>query len=98
MTATTSTLRDHAPRELPAPVHEAPPATRAKPRLPRILQRRSTQVFAGLTALADLKETLSQERALLYGVTSNGGLTQDKLPAKVRAILDAVATMPKRRR
>jgi len=52
MTATTSTLRDHAPRELPAPVHEAPPATRAKPRLPRILQRRSTQVFAGLTALA----------------------------------------------
>jgi hypothetical protein len=31
---------------------------------------------AGLTALGDLKEGLSQERALLYGVTSNGGLTQ----------------------
>ena len=30
---------------------------------------------AGLTALGDLKETLSQERALLYSVTSNGGLT-----------------------
>ena len=30
---------------------------------------------AGLTALGDLKETLSQERALLYGVTSNGGIT-----------------------
>ena len=29
---------------------------------------------AGLTALGDLKETLSQERALLYGVTSNGGI------------------------
>jgi len=32
---------------------------------------------AGLTALGDLKETLSQERALLYSVTSNGGLTPD---------------------
>ena len=32
---------------------------------------------AGLTALGDLKETLSQERALLYTVTSNGGLTPD---------------------
>jgi len=30
---------------------------------------------AGLTALGDLKETLSQERALLYSVTSNGGLS-----------------------
>ncbi len=29
---------------------------------------------AGLTALGDLKETLSQERALLYSVTSNGGI------------------------
>ena len=29
---------------------------------------------AGLTALGDLKETLSQERALLYSVTANGGL------------------------
>ena len=27
---------------------------------------------AGLTALGDLKETLSQERALLYSVTANG--------------------------
>ena len=52
MTATTTALRDHAPRELPAPVHEAPPVAPAKPRLPQILQRRSTQVFAGLTALA----------------------------------------------
>ena len=52
MSATTTALRDHASRELPAPVHEAPPAARAKPRLPRLLQRRSTQVFAGLTALA----------------------------------------------
>ena len=50
MTATTTALRDHAPRELPAPVHEAPPA--AAPAKPRLLQRRSTQVFAGLTALA----------------------------------------------
>ena len=32
---------------------------------------------AGLTALGDLKETLSQERALLYSVTSNGGLSPD---------------------
>ena len=31
---------------------------------------------AGLTALGDLKETLSQERALLYGVTSNGGVAR----------------------
>jgi membrane fusion protein, multidrug efflux system len=52
MTATATALRDHAPRELPAPVHEAPPAAPAKQRLPRLLQRRSTQVFAGLTALA----------------------------------------------
>ena len=29
---------------------------------------------AGLAALSDLKEALSQERALLYGVTSNGGI------------------------
>jgi signal transduction histidine kinase len=31
---------------------------------------------AGLTALSDLKETLSKERALLYSVTSNGGLNK----------------------
>ncbi|HEX8927863.1 MAG TPA: nitrate- and nitrite sensing domain-containing protein, partial [Actinomycetota bacterium] len=30
---------------------------------------------AGLTALGDLKETLSRERALLYSVASNGGIT-----------------------
>jgi membrane fusion protein (multidrug efflux system) len=52
MSATTTALRDHAPRELPAPVHEAPPAAPAKPRIPPFLQRRSTQVFVGLTGLA----------------------------------------------
>ena len=47
--ATTAALREHAPREVPAPVPEerAPsPAQR------RFGQRRSTRVFAGLTALA----------------------------------------------
>jgi signal transduction histidine kinase len=33
------------------------------------------QQVAGLTALGDLKETLSQERALLYSVASNGAVT-----------------------
>jgi membrane fusion protein (multidrug efflux system) len=48
MTATTTALRDHAPRELPAPAPEAP----AAPARPGFRQRRSTQVFAGLVALA----------------------------------------------
>ncbi|HET9156913.1 MAG TPA: biotin/lipoyl-binding protein, partial [Myxococcaceae bacterium] len=41
--------RDHAPREAPAVVPELPPAPPAKV---RFAQRRSTKVFAGLTALA----------------------------------------------
>ena len=49
MSASTTALREHAPREVPAPAPEAPAAAPAKPRFRR---RRSTQVFAGLTALA----------------------------------------------
>ncbi|HZJ52635.1 MAG TPA: biotin/lipoyl-binding protein, partial [Myxococcaceae bacterium] len=49
MSVTTSALREHAPREAQTPVAEAPPASPARP---RFRQRRSTQVFAGLTALA----------------------------------------------
>ena len=51
MTATTTALRDHAPRELPAPAPEAAAAP-ATPARPGFRQRRSTQVFAGLVALA----------------------------------------------
>jgi membrane fusion protein, multidrug efflux system len=47
MSATTTALREHGPREVPAP--EAPAAAPARP---GFRQRRSTQVFAGLTALA----------------------------------------------
>ena len=36
----------------------------------RTSDRELSQAVAGLTALGDLKETLSQERALLYGVAS----------------------------
>jgi signal transduction histidine kinase len=39
---------------------------------------------AGLTALGDLKETLSQERALLYGVGSNGGVSTAPSGVQVR--------------
>ncbi len=49
--ATTSVLRDHAPREVPPPVSEVP-APAPAPAKPGFLQRRSTRVFAGLTALA----------------------------------------------
>ena len=47
MSATTA-LREHAPREIPAPAPEAP----AAPARTGFRQRRSTQVFAGLVALA----------------------------------------------
>ena len=49
MSATTAALREHAPREVPAPAPEAPAAAPARP---GFRQRRSTKVFAGLTALA----------------------------------------------
>jgi membrane fusion protein (multidrug efflux system) len=49
--AATSALRDHAPREAPIPVSEVP-APSPVPTKPRFIQRRSTLVFAGLTALA----------------------------------------------
>ncbi len=49
--ATTTVLRDNAPREVPAPVAEVPPPADAPVR-PGFMQRRSTRVFAGLTALA----------------------------------------------
>jgi membrane fusion protein (multidrug efflux system) len=49
--ATTTALRDHAPREIAAPVAELPPPA-AAPVKPGFMQRRSTRVFAGLTALA----------------------------------------------
>ncbi|HVP62443.1 MAG TPA: HlyD family secretion protein [Myxococcaceae bacterium] len=49
MSATTAALREHAPRELPAAAPEAPAAAPARP---GFRQRRSTQVFAGLLALA----------------------------------------------
>ena len=49
--ATTSVLRDHSPREVPPPVSEVP-APAPAPAKPGFLQRRSTRVFAGLTALA----------------------------------------------
>ena len=49
MSATTAALREHAPREVPVPVPQAPAAA---PTRPGFRQRRSTQVFAGLTALA----------------------------------------------
>ncbi len=48
-TATAAPLRDHGPREAPAPAPEAPSAAPAKL---GFRQRRSTQVFAGLVALA----------------------------------------------
>src|SRR5262245_15554468 len=50
-TATAAPLRDHGPREVPAPVPDVGTAAPAKPRFG---QRRSTRVFAGLTALAAL--------------------------------------------
>ena len=49
MSATTTALREHAPREVPAAPPEARPAAPTKP---GFRQRRSTQVFAGLIALA----------------------------------------------
>jgi membrane fusion protein (multidrug efflux system) len=49
MSATTAALREHAPREVPAPVPVTPAAAPARP---GFRQRRSTQVFAGLVALA----------------------------------------------
>ena len=49
MSATTAALREHAPREVPPPLPEAPAAAPARP---GFRQRRSTQVFAGLVALA----------------------------------------------
>ena len=49
--ATSSALRDHSPREVPAPVSEVPTPAPA-PGKPGFMQRRSTRVFAGLTALA----------------------------------------------
>jgi len=49
--ATTSALRDHSPREVPAPVSEVPTPAPA-PGKPGFMQRSSTRVFAGLTALA----------------------------------------------
>jgi membrane fusion protein (multidrug efflux system) len=49
MSATTTALREHTPREVPAPAPEAPAAVPARP---GFRQRRSTQVFAGLVALA----------------------------------------------
>ena len=47
--ATTAALRDHAPREVSAAVSEVPAPAPVKPGFG---QRRSTRVFAGLTALA----------------------------------------------
>ncbi|RPH72594.1 MAG: HlyD family secretion protein [Myxococcaceae bacterium] len=49
MSTPTAALREHAPREVPAPAPEAPAAAPARP---GFRQRRSTQVFAGLAALA----------------------------------------------
>jgi len=49
---TAAAVREHAPREVPAPVSEVPAAP--APAKPRFGQRRSTRVFAGLTALAVL--------------------------------------------
>ncbi|HET9037946.1 MAG TPA: HlyD family secretion protein [Myxococcaceae bacterium] len=48
-TATAAPLRDHGPREVPTPAPEAPAAAPAKL---GFRKRRSTQVFAGLVALA----------------------------------------------
>ncbi len=49
MSATTTALREHTPREVPAPAPETPAAAPARP---GFRQRRSTQVFAGLLGLA----------------------------------------------
>ena len=49
MSATPTALRDHGPREVPAIAPEPPAAVPARP---GFRQRRSTKVFAGLTALA----------------------------------------------
>ena len=53
MSATTTALRDHGPREAPAPVAPAPVVPVA-PAKQRFIRRRSTRVFAGLTAVAIL--------------------------------------------
>ena len=51
MSAPTTALRDHGPREVPREV-PAPEAPAAAPARSGFRQRRSTKVFAGLTALA----------------------------------------------